>query len=106
MLTVIPSLYLIPGSASPLTRICVEDKDVLLIYADHRARLWDSKTKELWRSMGQDKADELLAQGKWATLYVVNSDMRIIHSRPSTLKCALKGDLCTKDDMAINSKFV
>ncbi|PPR04097.1 hypothetical protein CVT24_010670 [Panaeolus cyanescens] len=61
-------LYLIPGSPSPLKRICMGGNNLLLIYANKRARLWDSQTKELWRSMGDDKAEEMLAQGGWRQL--------------------------------------
>jgi len=38
----------------------------MLTYADGRTRLWDTKTKEFWRSMGLDKAEELLGQGGWS----------------------------------------
>jgi hypothetical protein len=62
------SLYLIPGSNSPLERVCLGENNLLLVYSDHRVRLWDAQTKELWRSMGEDKADELLAQGEWSEL--------------------------------------
>ncbi|KAJ7276394.1 hypothetical protein B0H12DRAFT_1199167 [Mycena haematopus] len=61
-------LYLIPGSAFPLERICLGGDNLLLIYADRRARLWDVKTKEFWRSMGLDKAEELIAQSGWTNL--------------------------------------
>ncbi|KAF8964335.1 hypothetical protein BDZ97DRAFT_1919029 [Flammula alnicola] len=61
-------LYLIPGSTASLKRICLGGNNLLLIYSDHRVRLWDAQTKELWRSMGQEKAEELLAQGGWSEL--------------------------------------
>ncbi|KAF9468708.1 hypothetical protein BDZ94DRAFT_1304460 [Collybia nuda] len=61
-------LYLIPGSAAPLCRVCLGGHNLLLIYADHRARLWDVQTKEFWRSMNLDKVDELLEQGGWTDL--------------------------------------
>ncbi|KAJ7465077.1 hypothetical protein FB451DRAFT_1262556 [Mycena latifolia] len=63
-------LYLIPGSAFPLERVCLGEDNILLIYADRRARLWDVKTKEFWRSMGLDKAEELVAQGGWTDIMV------------------------------------
>ncbi|KAJ6624507.1 hypothetical protein B0H10DRAFT_2174467 [Mycena sp. CBHHK59/15] len=63
-------LYLIPGSVFPLERICLGEDNILLIYADRRARLWDVKTKEFWRSMGLDKADELVAQGGWTDISI------------------------------------
>ncbi|KAJ7166355.1 hypothetical protein C8R43DRAFT_985618 [Mycena crocata] len=63
-------LYLIPGSAFPLERICLGEDNILLIYADRRARLWDVKTKEFWRSMSLDKADELVGQGGWTDVLI------------------------------------
>ncbi|KAJ7119871.1 hypothetical protein C8R44DRAFT_878257 [Mycena epipterygia] len=63
-------LYLIPGSAFLLERVCLEEDNILLIYADRRARLWDVKTKEFWRSMGLDKAEELVAQGGWTDVLI------------------------------------
>jgi rabconnectin-3b len=59
------SLYLIPGSASRITRICLGEDNLLLVYADGRARLWDVKTQEFWRSMTTKAVDELLTQGAW-----------------------------------------
>lgn len=40
----------------------------MLVYKDQRARLWDIHTKEFWRSMTLDKAEELLGQGGWTQL--------------------------------------
>ncbi|KAJ6554909.1 hypothetical protein DFH09DRAFT_1493798 [Mycena vulgaris] len=55
-------LYLIPGSAFPLERVCLGEDNILLVYADRRARLWDVRTKEFWRSMSLDKAEELTCE--------------------------------------------
>ncbi|KAJ7162930.1 hypothetical protein C8R46DRAFT_1101904 [Mycena filopes] len=63
-------LYLIPGAAFPLERICLGGDNILLVYADRRARLWDVKTKEFWRSMGLEKAEELVAQGGWTDVLI------------------------------------
>ncbi|KAL0567058.1 hypothetical protein V5O48_014937, partial [Marasmius crinis-equi] len=63
-------LYVIEGSAFPLERVCIGQNNLLLVYADRRARLWDIKTKEFWRSMTADKADEMLTQGGWSQLIV------------------------------------
>ncbi|KAJ6584436.1 hypothetical protein B0H19DRAFT_1105047 [Mycena capillaripes] len=63
-------LYLIPGSAFPLERICLGEDNILLVYGDRRARLWDVKTKEFWRSMGLEKAEELVAQGGWTDVLI------------------------------------
>jgi hypothetical protein len=64
------SLYMVPGAPASLTRICVGESNLLLLYADDRARLWDVKTLEFRRSMDLEKAKELLAQGGWTELSV------------------------------------
>ncbi|KAJ8081077.1 hypothetical protein PM082_017918 [Marasmius tenuissimus] len=61
-------LYIIPGSAFPLGRVCIGQNNLLLFYADRRARLWDIKTKEFWRSMTAEKAEEMLTQGGWSEM--------------------------------------
>jgi hypothetical protein len=66
----VASLYMVPGAPAPLTRICVGGSNLLLIYADDRARLWDVKTLEFRRSMDLEKAKELLTQGGWTELSV------------------------------------
>lgn len=66
----IASLYMVPGSPAPLTRISVGGSNLLLLYADDRARLWDVKTLEFRRSMDLEKAKELLTQGDWTELSV------------------------------------
>lgn len=63
------SLYMIPGSAASLRRICLGETNMLLIYEDRRARLWDTQLREFWRSLSLDKAEELLPQGGWTELY-------------------------------------
>jgi hypothetical protein len=67
------SLYIVPGSAAPLSRISCAGNNLLLIYADRRGRLWDVKTQEFWRSMGLEKVNELLDQGGWTDLYVTRT---------------------------------
>lgn len=49
----------------PLIRVCIGGDNLLLIYGDRHARLWDMKTQEFWRAMTDDKADELVGQGGW-----------------------------------------
>ncbi|KAI0823988.1 WD40 repeat-like protein [Trametes gibbosa] len=58
-------VYLVPASAAPLKRVCLGENNLLLVYADGRARLWDTGTREFWRSMSVEKADELVQQGGW-----------------------------------------
>lgn len=64
------SLYLIPGAPSRLQRVCIGEDNLLLSYENGTVRLWDVRTKEFWRSMSQDKAQELLQQGGWTELFV------------------------------------
>lgn len=59
------SVVLIPASVAPLESVHVRDTDMMLVYADGRARLWDCKTMEFRRSMFKDKANEALEQGTW-----------------------------------------
>ncbi|KAJ3534487.1 hypothetical protein NM688_g7130 [Phlebia brevispora] len=59
-------LLLIPASVASLQRVCLGGDNLLLCYADSRARLWDIKTREFWRSMSAEKADEMLKQGGWS----------------------------------------
>ncbi|KAF9071140.1 WD40-repeat-containing domain protein [Rhodocollybia butyracea] len=61
-------LYVVPGSPFPLDRVYLGADNLLLSYADQRVRLWDVRTREFWRSMSLDKAEELLAQGGWIEL--------------------------------------
>ncbi|OCF37103.1 hypothetical protein I316_01008 [Kwoniella heveanensis BCC8398] len=65
-------LFLIPASRTPLRRVFIESKDILLAYANGKARLWNTKTQEFRRSTGLDAADDMLATGDWAevTCYI------------------------------------
>ncbi|KAG9123091.1 hypothetical protein FRC07_000236 [Ceratobasidium sp. 392] len=58
-------LCVIPGSPAPLDRICVGGDNLLLFYSHGLTRLWDMKTHEFWRSLQQNKGEELLNQGGW-----------------------------------------
>lgn len=74
LLTLYPfldSMYLIPASMYPLLRVCIGGDNLLLIYGDRHARLWDVRTREFWRAMTVDKADEMVHQGGWAEWWVV-----------------------------------
>ncbi|CAE6390945.1 unnamed protein product [Rhizoctonia solani] len=65
---VLDGMYLhciIPGSPAPLDRVCIGGDNLLLFYSHGLARLWDMKTHEFWRSMQQNKGEELLDQGGW-----------------------------------------
>ncbi|ETW82184.1 hypothetical protein HETIRDRAFT_445035 [Heterobasidion irregulare TC 32-1] len=58
-------LHIVPGSQARLNSICINNDNMLLTYANTRARLWNAKTKEFWRSMASDKVEEMLSQGGW-----------------------------------------
>ncbi|KAG9122431.1 hypothetical protein FRC07_001177 [Ceratobasidium sp. 392] len=62
-------LCVIPGSPAPLDRICVGGDNLLLFYSHGLTRLWDMKTHEFWRSMKQNKGEELLDQGGWLEVW-------------------------------------
>ena len=59
-------MFLVPASVAPLRKVCVGEDNLLLLYADNRARLWDTRTREFWRSMSVEKSEELLGEGGWA----------------------------------------
>ncbi|KAI9442968.1 hypothetical protein H4582DRAFT_1921610 [Lactarius indigo] len=65
-------LYMVPGSPAPLIKVCTGGDNLLLFYGDDRARLWDVKTLEFWRSMNMEKAKELLNQGSWAEVSLLD----------------------------------
>lgn len=83
-------LYLIPGSPSPLTRISLGDNNLVLIYGESIARLWDVQTKEFWRSMTVDKAEEMFKQGGWTSLDIA-SGISISVSQWNTVAPAVDG---------------
>ncbi|CAO1623791.1 unnamed protein product [Sympodiomycopsis kandeliae] len=56
-------LSLIPGRGIPLERIAVRADDILLLYGDERARVWDMASQGLRRSIGLDQALALLDDG-------------------------------------------
>ena len=73
------SWHLVPASVAPLERICLGEGNLLLFYADSRARLWDTKTWEFWRSMTKEKAEEMLEQGGWTSWYAsAFHDVRVV----------------------------
>ncbi|TFY53289.1 hypothetical protein EVJ58_g9531 [Rhodofomes roseus] len=65
-------VFLVPTSSAPLKQIHIGGNSLILLYCDGRARLWDSKTQEFWRSMNADRTDEMLRQGGWTSWLVGN----------------------------------
>ncbi|RXW25374.1 hypothetical protein EST38_g529 [Candolleomyces aberdarensis] len=82
-------LYMIPGAPSPLTRISLGESNLVLTYGESIARLWDVQTKEFWRSMSIDKAEEMFSQGGWKALDLVGADIPL--SQWSTVAPAFSG---------------
>jgi hypothetical protein len=58
-------LYLIPASRAPLRRIFIDSKDVLLAYANGKARVWNYLTGEFRRSTGLEAGEDMLASSDW-----------------------------------------
>lgn len=63
------SVYLVPASAAPLHRVYLREDNLMLVYGDGRARLWDTRSREFWRSMSTEKADEMMQEGDWLHWY-------------------------------------
>ncbi|KAL5632661.1 hypothetical protein ACGC1H_005568 [Rhizoctonia solani] len=83
----------IPGSPASLDRICIGGDNLLLFYSHGLARLWDMKTHEFWRSMQQNKGEELLDQGGWFEVPVG----RWQAPRPIHLLGALQNNISSPD---------
>ncbi|OXG25397.1 hypothetical protein C367_03219 [Cryptococcus neoformans Ze90-1] len=58
-------LFLIPAARSPLRHIYLANTDILLAYANGKARVWNTETQEFRRSTGLDAAEDMLQAGKW-----------------------------------------
>jgi hypothetical protein len=63
--------FLIPGGPDRLEKIALGEDNLMLIYSNDMARLWDVRTQEFWRSMTRDTAEELLEQGGWFETFVL-----------------------------------
>jgi hypothetical protein len=59
------SLFLVPGSDSPLSKVYADQGSLLLSYEDRLVRQWEIKTQEFRRSTTDDKAKELTKIGEW-----------------------------------------
>lgn len=69
-------LCLIPGRGVPLWRLALRSDDLLLVYADGRARVWDVSSYELRRSIDVDQASVLLEETSppWWSVMLGGSD--------------------------------
>nr|XP_019009161.1 uncharacterized protein I206_05807 [Kwoniella pini CBS 10737]OCF47942.1 hypothetical protein I206_05807 [Kwoniella pini CBS 10737] len=61
-------LFLIPASRTPLRRVFIQEKDIMLAYANGKARLWNTQTQEFRRSTGLDAAEDMLQNGDWVEI--------------------------------------
>jgi hypothetical protein len=57
------SQYIIPGAAASLERIYANDDQLVMLYEDGRARLWDVSVGEFRRSAVKDKVPEMIGEG-------------------------------------------
>lgn len=66
-----------PGRGVRLERVATRGDELLLQYADGRARVWDMRTYELRRSIGQEQADALVAdaEAKWWSLRLDDAEL-------------------------------
>ncbi len=69
------SVYLVPASAAPLQRVCLSQDNLMLVYGDGRARLWDTRSRVFWRSMSTEKAEEMMQEGDWLHRYGCHTRM-------------------------------
>ncbi|EIW71713.1 hypothetical protein TREMEDRAFT_27484 [Tremella mesenterica DSM 1558] len=70
-------LFLIPASRSPLRKVFIGGtmgQDMLLAYANGKARVWNVETMEFRRSTGLDAAEDMLQSGQWAEVGDSNMD--------------------------------
>nr|ODN95521.1 hypothetical protein L204_04061 [Cryptococcus depauperatus CBS 7855] len=59
-------LYLIPAARTPLRQIYISQKDILIAYANGKARVWNTETQEFRRSTSLDAGEDMLQNGNWA----------------------------------------
>ena len=64
-------MHSVPASRAPLRRAFIDDHDLLLAYANGKARVWNLRTCEFRRSTGLDAADEMLQRGNWIEMSVL-----------------------------------
>ena len=60
--------FLIPASRDPLRRLFVGGKDIMMVYANGKARVWNVETLEFRRSTALDAAEDMLSAGDWCEM--------------------------------------
>lgn len=72
LLETLKTQYIIPGRAARLESLATRADEILLIYDDGKARVWDLRTQELRRSIAIDQAQALLDDGKgwWGVKHI------------------------------------
>ncbi|KIR99396.1 hypothetical protein L804_03024 [Cryptococcus deuterogattii 2001/935-1] len=75
-------LFLIPAARSPLRHIYLGNSDILLVYANGKARVWNTETQEFRRSTGLDAAEDMLQAGNWTRV-----DLTKGHSQTPLTAC-------------------
>ena len=67
-MVLMPRSFLIPAARDPLRRLFVGGKDIMMIYANGKARVWNVETLEFRRSTALDAAEDMLNVGDWAEM--------------------------------------
>ncbi|KZT59398.1 WD40 repeat-like protein [Calocera cornea HHB12733] len=68
---------LVPCASAPLTKACFSADNLVFMYENGKARLWDVKTLELWRIVEKEKAEELMEGGGWDIIDTGNERVEI-----------------------------
>ncbi len=71
-------MFLIPASRAPLRRIFIGGHDILLAYANGKARVWNVETMEFRRSTGLDAAEDMIHNGRWMEMFVSPSSFQLM----------------------------
>ena len=56
--------------------MCLKGDNLLLLYSNEHARLWDARTREFRRALLADKAEEILLEEGWIQMYLYFSRVR------------------------------
>lgn len=78
-------LFLIPAARSPLRHIYLGNSDILLAYANGKARVWNTETQEFRRSTGLDAAEDMLQAGNWTRV-----DLTKRHTQTPLTACVVQ----------------
>ncbi|KAL7423894.1 hypothetical protein Q5752_001479 [Cryptotrichosporon argae] len=67
-------VFLIPAARAPLRNVFISHPDILLAYANGKARVWNVETQEFRRSTGLDAAEDMLQSANWSPIDLDKAD--------------------------------